>query len=245
MILKKIGLYSIWCIFAGIGVFIINSLIPNSISWLFFFFVGPGLIIAGLIIFIIGVITPEPKEEDLLEESMYQANFKGALRDRKAAIPKPKFYFGEPHYGDIYTDHWNYAILGDTSFHGSTLIFTAEDFTPTQPKRNLLLDPYFNDRSSRGTLILKLDLGKLSKIKKKIHQLPSFNRVWLRFEVHGAFLNDNIKDLNFTIRSNSRKAIKILYNKILNAKDSHEFDPEQGSLKYIVNDDLEKKSYAC
>ena len=163
--------------------------------------------------------------------------YKGALREKKGGFLKPRYYFGEPYY-DIYTKHWDYAIEGNISFQGATLIFKAKDFTPNQPQRNQLLNSYFYNRNSRGILLLKLNLKKLKNIKKFLSSRASYNLIWLRFEVHDAFLSDDINDLNFTIRANSKDAIKKMYNKIISAKSEEYFESETGSLKFIVDNNV-------
>lgn len=133
--------------------------------------------------------------------------YRGTLRDKKGGI-KAKFYFGEPAPDPAYIEHWKYGIPGKISFNGSTLIFIAENFTPSQPRRNQLLEPYFDYYNSVGTLLLKLDLRELRKMTKSISSEKSHNRITLRFYVHGSFLKDNIKDLNFSIRCNRKEGIK-------------------------------------
>jgi hypothetical protein len=163
---------------------------------------------------------------------MTDLEFRCTLREKKGGL-KVKYYFGEPAPDPVYIEHWKYAIPGELTFNGSTLIFRAKNFTPKQPRRNKLLDFYFNNPDSRGTLILKLDLRELKKIKKFLSSYPSHNGLRLQFKVHGSFLNDNIKNLNFVIRSNSKIGIKDLYNKVIEAKNSENFDSKGGSLRFV------------
>ena len=163
---------------------------------------------------------------------MINLEYRGTLRDKKGGF-KGKFYFGEPAPNPVYIEHWKYGIPGKISFKGSTLIFTAENFTPSQPMRNQLLEPYFKYYNSVGTLLLKLDLRELRKVTKSISSQKSHNRITLRFYVHGSFLEDNIKDLNFSIRCNRKEGVTNLLEEINKAKNSKDFDPEAGSLRFI------------
>ncbi|MFX1313651.1 MAG: hypothetical protein ACFFHD_13735 [Promethearchaeota archaeon] len=109
----------------------------------------------------------------------------------------------------------------------------AKKFTPSQTMRNELLEPYFDYYNSVGTLILKLDLSQVKKIRKMFNNNPSFNALALHFELHGSFLQENIKGLNFRIMTMKKTDIKDLYEEIIQAKKSKYFDPEAGSLRFF------------
>lgn len=162
---------------------------------------------------------------------MSNIRIKCALRENKHGL-RFKYYFGEPPPSGVYIDHWKYAIAGEISFNGSTLIFRAENFTPNQPLKNILLTPYFLSPNSRGLLILKLDLKKAKKIRKMIGTHASYNAIAIHFELHGSFINDPIKGLNFRIMTNTKEGLRNIYEEIIKAKESKEPAPDSGSLNF-------------
>ena len=166
---------------------------------------------------------------------MSDFKIKCALRENKYAF-RFKYYFGEPPLSGVYIDHWKYAIAGEISFKGSTLIFKAENFTPNQPLKNILLAPYILSPNSRGILLLKLDLKKAKKVRKMIGSHTSYNAIAIHFELHGSFIDDQIKGLNLRIMANTKEGLSDLYEEIIKAKESGNSTGDTGSLKFIISD---------
>jgi hypothetical protein len=162
---------------------------------------------------------------------MSNFKIKCALRENKHGF-RFKYYFGEPPPSGIYIEHWKYAIPGEISFKGATLIFKAEDFTPDQPLENVLLEPYILSPNSRCILLLKLNLKKAKKIRKMIGSHTSYNAIAIHFELHGSFLGDPIKGLNLRIMANTKEGLSDIYEEIIKAKRSKDSAPESGSLKF-------------
>jgi len=165
---------------------------------------------------------------------MMGSEFKSSLRENKGGI-KIRYYFGEPAPNYPQINHWEYNIRGTIYFKGSTLIFRADNFSPKQPRKNILFESYYENMTATGVLILKLDLKELRKMKIYPNKNRNYNFIWLRFFVHGIFLKDKIKDLNFSIRAETKEQLLNLYNKIKMAKNSKKLDSEAGSLSFIEN----------
>jgi hypothetical protein len=165
---------------------------------------------------------------------MVISSVKCQLRENRGGR-KVRYYFGKapPNYPQL--EHWKYSVPGKINFKGSTLIFKAEDFSPKHPRRNVLLDTFYKNPDTTGTLLLKLDL----KETRSIHKFPSksinYNFLEIRFYIHGDFIKHKIRDLNFTIRAETKKQIIDLYNLILAKTLSGDYDSEAGSLKFIEN----------